>query len=107
MENDEVQSANEIKLREWLNENNVHPGDMAMQSLIINSFHSEYEDEYNDDDLVPLDEVDMDENGISEGFDYKKFEKSDDEDDEAWDESVVYGLNHPDKFLAYINDNWR
>lgn len=107
MENEEPKSEEEIKLFHWLSANNVYPGDEAMQSLIINSFHSEFEEQYEDDDLIPLDEVYLDAAGLSEGFDYKQFEKSDDEENKAWNERVNYALNNLDKFLIYINENWR
>jgi|GEM_PF-6294595 len=45
MENDEPISADELKLRHWLSANDVHPVNEAMQSLLINSFYNEFEEE--------------------------------------------------------------
>jgi hypothetical protein len=78
MENEEPKSADEVKLRQWLSDNDVYPGNEDMQSLVLSSFYSEFEkDEPNDDDLITLDEVDLDALGISEGFDYRAYQKSD------------------------------
>lgn len=107
MEKDERKSAEETKLFEWLTANDVYSGDEMMQSLIINSFHCEFEEKDEGDDLIPIDEIDLDSSGLSEGFDYKQYQKSDEEEDEAWSERVNYALNNPDKFLTYINNNWR
>ncbi|OKS88139.1 hypothetical protein [Mucilaginibacter polytrichastri] len=104
---DDIPSAEETQLRDWLNNNQVYPGKLEMQSLVINSFYSEFEDQPNDDDLTPLDELDPDELGISEGFDYKTFEKSDAEEEQAWHERIAYALNNLDRFLVYINEEWR
>jgi len=105
MEKDEPKSPEEIKLFEWLTANDVYSGDELMQSLIINSFHSEFEDE--GDDLISLDEIDLNETRLNEGFDYKQFEKNEEDEDRAWSERVNYALTNKDKFLSYFNDNWR
>jgi len=107
MENDEPKSPEEIQLFDWLNANNVYAGEETMQSLIINSFHDEFEEQFDENDLIPLDEIDLDAAGLGDGFDYKQFEKNDEEEDEAWIERVNYALNNLDKFLVYINENWR
>lgn len=108
MENEEPQSPEEIKLRQWLNDHDVFPSGMEMQSLVLNSFYSEFEEqEPDDDDLIPLDEVDPDVLDISEGFDYRAFEKSDEEEEKEWQLKINYGLNNPERFLNYINENWR
>jgi hypothetical protein len=78
-----------------------------MQSLVINSFYSQFEEEPDDDDLIPLVEVDLDALGISEGFDYRAYQKTDEEEEQEWDQKISYGLNNPDRFLAYINEMWR
>ena len=103
MENEEPKSAEEVKLPEWLAINNVYPGQEEMQSMLINSFYSQFEEEPDDDELVPLDEVDLD---MSEGFGYKAYEKSDEEEKQAWDQKISYALNNPERFLSYINDMW-
>jgi hypothetical protein len=108
MENDEPKSANELKLRQWLTDNDVYPGNEAMQSLVLNSFYSEFEEEEpNDDDLIPFDEVDLDTLGISDGFDYRAYQKSDEEEEQEWKQKISYALNNPERFLAYINEHWR
>jgi hypothetical protein len=107
MENEESKSAEEIQLFDWLTANNVYPGEKTMQSLIINSFYDEFEEQFDDDDLIPVDEIDLDAAGLSDGFDHKQFEKSDEEEHMAWKERVNYALNNLDKFLTYINVNWR
>jgi hypothetical protein len=106
MENEEQKSAEELKLREWLTANDVYPNEELMQAMVINSFYSEFE-EPDDDDLIPLEEVDLDELGISEGFDYRAYQKSDEEEDEEWAKKISFGLSNPDKFLSYINEMWR
>jgi hypothetical protein len=45
MENEEPKSADEIKLREWLSANDVYPAQEDMQSMVINSFYSQFEEE--------------------------------------------------------------
>ena len=107
MEEYVTRSADEIRLREWMNANDVYPGNMEMQSLLINSYHSEFEEQHEDDDFIPLDEIDLDATGLSEGFDYRAYEKTDEEEEEAWHERVRYCLNDLDKFLAYIDAQWR
>ena len=108
MENDEPKSPDEIKLREWLSANGVHPGNEAMQSLVINSFYSEFEEEEpDDDDSIPLDELDLDELGISDGFDYRAYQKSDEEEEQEWAIKITYCLNNAERFLTYINEEWR
>jgi hypothetical protein len=107
MENEGPKSQEEIKLFDWLSANNVYAGEETMQSLIINSFYDEFEEQFDENDLTPLDEIDLEAAGLGDGFDYKQFEKSDEEEDEAWIERVNYALNNLDKFLAYINENWR
>lgn len=107
MENEEQKSADEIKLREWLTANDIYPNDDLMQSMVINSFYSQFEEEPDDDNLISLDEVDLDELGISEGFDYRAYQKSDEEEDQEWIKKISYGLDNPDKFLTYINEMWR
>jgi hypothetical protein len=44
---------------------------------------------------------------ISDGFDYKAYKKTDEDDEQEWNQKINYGLNNPDRFLAYINDMWR
>src|SRR6185312_11313289 len=105
MENDEPKSAAELKLRQWLTGNDIYPGNEDMQSLVLNSFYSDFEEEESDDaDLIPLDEVDLHALGISEGFDYRAYQKSDAEEEKEWQQKITYALNNPDKFLAYINE---
>lgn len=100
-------SADEIRLREWMNGHHVYPGNMEMQSLILNSYYSDFEEQYVDDELIPLDEVGVDAVGLSEGFDYRAHEKTDEEEEKAWHQRVSYCLNDLDKFLAYIDAEWR
>ncbi len=107
MENDEPKSAEEIKLREWLSANEVYPGQEDMQSMVINSFYSQFEEEPDDEDLIPLEEINLDAAGISEGFDYRAYQKTDEDEEFEWVRKISYGLNNPDKFLAYINEMWR
>lgn len=108
MENNEHQSADEVKLRQWLTDNNVYPDNEAMQSLVLNSFYSEFEEEEpDDDDLIPLDELDLDALGIADGFDYRAYQKSDEEEEQEWQQKITYALNNPEKFLAYINEQGR
>jgi len=107
METDEPKSADELKLQQWLTDNDVYPGNEIMQSLVLNSFYSEFEEEADDDDLIPLGEVDLDTLGISEGFDYRAYQKSDEEEELEWQQKITYALNNLDKFLAYINEEWR
>ncbi len=107
MENEEPKSADEVKLREWLSANDVYPGQEDMQSLVINSFYSQFEEEPDDDDLVPLDEVDLDALGISEGFDYRAYKQTDEEEEQEWEKKISYGLGNSERFLAYINEMWR
>jgi hypothetical protein len=69
MEDNEPQSRDEVKLRQWLSDNDVYPGNEDMQSLVLNSFYNEFEeDEPNDADHIPLDEVDLDALGIGDGL---------------------------------------
>ena len=107
MENEEPKSADEVKLREWLSANDVYPGQEDMQSLVTNSFYSQVEEEPDDDDLVPLDEVDLDPLGISEGFDYRAYKQTDEEEEQEWEKKISYGLDNSERFLAYINEMWR
>jgi len=80
---------------------------MAMQSLIVNSYYAAFEEQSDEDDLVTLDEVDLEEPGISEGFDYRADDKTEEEEEEAWHVRVSYCLNDLNKFLAYIDAEWR
>jgi len=104
MENDEPMSPDEIKLREWLTANDLYPGQLEMQSMVINSFYSEFEEQVDEDNLISLEDVDLD---TMEGFDYRANEKSDEEEEQEWNLKISYGLNNSEKFLAYINQEWR
>lgn len=108
MENAEPKSADEIKLREWLNVHGVYPGNEAMQSLVLNSYYAAFQEEEPDDtDLIPLDEVDLDALDITEGFDYRAYQQSDEEEEQEWQQKINYALNNPEEFLTYINAQWR
>jgi hypothetical protein len=108
MEDNEPQSRDEVKLRQWLSDNDVYPGNEDMQSLVLNSFYNEFEeDEPNDADHIPLDEFDLDAFGIGDGFDYRAYQKSDEEEEQEWHQKISYALNNPERFLAYINEHWR
>ena len=108
MENEEPKSADEIKLRRWLTGNDVFPENENMQSLVLNSFYSESEEEQpSDNDLIPLDEVDLDTRGISERFDYRAYQKSDEDEEQEWNQKISYALQNPERFLSYINAHWR
>lgn len=78
-----------------------------MQSMVINSFYSEFEEEEDDDNLISLDDVNLVKSGIIKGFDYRAYQNSFADEDKEWTKKISYGLNNPDKFLSYINDMWR
>lgn len=103
----EPKSADEIRLFEWLTANDVYPGQEDMQTVVINSFYSLLEEDSDDDKLTTLDEIDLVAMGIGEGFDYKAYRKTDEEEEQEWNQKVTYGLNNPKRFLAYINEMWR
>jgi hypothetical protein len=108
MENDEPRPAAELKLRQWLTDNNVFPGNEDMQSVVLNSFYSEFEEEGPEsEDVMPLDEVDLDALNISAGFDYRAYQKSDEEEEQEWSQKISYALNNPERLLTYVNEHWR
>ena len=107
MEENVPNSAEEIKLREWLDAHDVYAGNTEMQSLVLNSYYSEFEEQYDEEDLIPLDELDLDDIGLSDGFDYRAYEKTDQEEEKEWQQKINYCLNDLDKFLAYIDAEWR
>jgi hypothetical protein len=107
MENEEQKSAEELKLRGWLTANDVYPNKDLMQSMVINSFYRQFEEKPDDDKLILLEDVDLNKSGISEGFDYRAHQKSDEEEDKEWAAKINYVLSNPGKFLPYINEMWR
>jgi len=100
-----VMTDDEKRLREWLTANEVYPGEPEMQAMVINSFHAEETEAYDEDDLIPLDEIDFDKFDLNTSFEQEA--KADEYDEQEWQEKVRYALDNLDNFLLYINAEWR
>lgn len=100
-----LMSDNEKRLREWLTANDVYPGESDMQSMVINSFYAEETEDYDEDELVSLDEFDFDKFDLNTSFDSEA--KQEAADEEGWEEKVSYALDNLDSFLFYIDAEWR
>lgn len=100
-----VMTDDEKRLREWMTGNEVYPGEPEMQAMVIISFHAEETDEYDDDNLIPLDEIDFDKFDLNSSFVQES--KSDENDEQEWQGKVRYALDNLDNFLLYINAEWR
>ncbi|RYY12476.1 MAG: hypothetical protein EOO04_33585 [Chitinophagaceae bacterium] len=75
--------------------------------MIINSFYAEENEQYDDDDLIPLEDIDFDRYDLNHGFDHKADEDEEEEEEQEWQTKIQYALNHLDNFLLYINAEWR
>lgn len=100
-----VMSDAEKRLREWMTAKGVYPGEPDMQAMVINSFHSEETEDFDDDDLIPLDEIDFDKFDLNTSFERKDEQEEDGE--QEWQDKVQYALDNLDNFLLYINAEWR
>lgn len=96
-------SDDEKRLREWLTSNSVHPNEPLMQAMIINSFFAE-ENDFDDEDLVPLGDIEFDHFDLSQEPDERDEDK---ENAGEWEEKVRYALDNLGNFLLYINAEWR
>ena len=99
-----VMTDDEKRLREWMTANEVYPGEPDMQAMVINSLHAEETED--DDDLIPLDEIDFDKFDLNTNFDQEEARENEN-DEQEWQEKVRYALDNLDNFLLYINAEWR
>jgi hypothetical protein len=99
-----VISEQEQTLRSWLDGQSVYPNDKVMQAIVINSFYAEDTDGNDESELTELDDEAIEDLDLVSGFDYGDFET---DEDEEWKEKIGYALANLDKFLNYINANWR